>query len=279
MTSIDYTKRAAIRAAWARTSSRSTAAGLLAAAGLWAAASALDLAVVAPAAAQFGPPAAAPRSGRDGAPIDLTGQWVSVVTEDWRFRMVTPPKGDFPGVPLNPAATAIANAWDPARDEAEGNACKAYGAAAIMRVPGRIRIAWADENTLEIETDAGQQTRVLHFGAATLPAGEPTWQGFSKAEWLPQGGGRGRPPVNGSLKVVTTDMRPGYLRKNGVPYSADATVMEYYDVLHEPDGTDWLVVKTIVEDPVYLTGEFITSSNFRRQKDQDGWNPRPCAVK
>lgn len=254
-------------------------AARFAAAGLLAAAAFMGTAVVEPAAAQFGPPAAAPRSGRDAAPIDLTGQWVSIVTEDWRFRMVTPPKGDFPGLPLNPQGVAVANAWDPAKDEAEGNACKSYGAAAIMRVPGRIRISWVDENTLEIETDAGQQTRTFHFGDAAPPAGEPTWQGFSKAEWLLQGAGRGRPPVNGSLEVVTTGMKPGYLRKNGVPYSGEATVTEYYDLLHEPDGTDWLVVKTIVEDPVYLTGEFITSSNFRRQRDQSGWNPQPCEAK
>jgi hypothetical protein len=237
----------------------------------------MSLAAVEPAAAQFRALGAPPASPRDAAPIDLTGQWVSIVTEDWRFRMVTPPKGDFPGVPLTPAATAIANAWDPAKDEAEGNACKAYGAAAIMRVPGRIRISWADENTLSIETDAGQQTRRFHFGDAK-PSSEPTWQGDSKAEWQLQSRGRGQPPVNGSLKVVTTGMKPGYLRKNGVPYSADTTVTEYYDLLHEPDGTDWLVVKTIVEDPVYLTGEFVTSSNFRRQKDRSGWNPRACTA-
>jgi hypothetical protein len=270
MTSIDYMKSCLLSSGARRRLASVAALIAVAVAGL---------AAVEPAAAQFPPPASPPRSARDAAPIDLTGQWVSIVTEDWRFRMVTPPKGDFPGVPLNPAATAVANAWDPAKDEAEGNACKSYGAPAIMRVPGRVRISWADENTLEIETDAGQQVRIFHFGDARPAAGEPTWQGVSKAEWQLQSRGRGQPAINGSLKVVTTGMKPGYLRKNGVPYSADATVTEYYDVLHEPDGTDWLVIKTLVEDPVYLTDEFITSSNFRRQKDRSGWNPQPCAAK
>src|SRR3970040_1893468 len=90
--------------------------------------------------AQFGGPPGPTGPAREVAPIDLTGQWVSIVTEDWRFRMVTPPKGDFPGLQITPAARAIAEAWDPARDEAEGNECKAYGAAAIMRVPGRWRL-------------------------------------------------------------------------------------------------------------------------------------------
>ena len=113
-----------------------------------------------------GPPPPA-RSAREAAPIDLTGQWVSIVTEDWRFRMVTPPAGDLEGYNLTPAAAAIANAWDPAKEEAAGNECKAYGAPAIMRMPGRLRISWQDDSTLKIETDAGRQTRLLHFGAGS----------------------------------------------------------------------------------------------------------------
>src|SRR5689334_8662855 len=177
----------------------------------------------------------APGTARSLSPIDLTGNWVSIVTEDWRFRMVTPPKGDYASVPLNAAARAVADKWDPAKDEAEGNACKSYGAANIMRVPGRLHISWQDDNTLKIETDAGQQTRLLHF--AGTPSGEPSWQGYSVAEWEfaggrnpaaaagrgggGGGGGRGGAPAaaprGGSLKVETTRLKEGYLRKNGVP--------------------------------------------------------------
>jgi hypothetical protein len=160
-------------------------------AAAFGAAVALSLVQVQPLAAQPGQTPQAQRSARDAAPIDLTGQWVSVVTEDWWFRMVTPPKNDFPGLPLTAAARQVADAWDPMRDEAEGNACKSYGAGAIMRVPGRIRIAWQDASTLEIETDAGMQTRVLHFGGVPAQRGEPTWQGVSQAEWVPHGGGFG----------------------------------------------------------------------------------------
>src|SRR2546423_2932472 len=124
------------------------------------------------------------------SPIDLTGNWVSIVTEDWRFRMVTPPKGDYASVPLNAAARAVADKWDPAKDEAEGNACKSYGAANIMRTPGRLRISWENDTTLKIEADAGQQTRLLHFGpaAGAAQAVEPSWQGYSVAEWEVAGG-------------------------------------------------------------------------------------------
>src|SRR5215469_3621290 len=134
--------------------------------------------------AQFGGPPPGPRGpAKNIAPFDLTGYWVSIVTEDWRFRMITPPKGDFAGVPLNAAGRMLANAWDPAKDEAAGDQCKAYGAAALMRVPGRFHITWQDDNTLKIEADAGTQTRLLHFGPAPASSGPAAWQGYSAAEW------------------------------------------------------------------------------------------------
>lgn len=242
-------------------------------------AAAVLLASAPPAAAQFGGPGGGPPGPpRETAPIDPTGQWVSIVTEDWRFRMVTPAKGDYPGLPLTSDAQAVAEEWDPAEVEAEGNECKAYGAAAIMRVPGRIRISWRDDSTLEVRTDAGSQTRVFHFGEAPEPPAEHTWQGVSRAEWIRHGGGFGQPAANGTLNVVTTHMRPGFIRKNGVPYGADAVVTEYFDLLNQPDGSQWLVVKTIVEDPQYLTRPVITSSNFRKENDRSGWDPRPCTA-
>ena len=222
-----------------------------------------------------------PRSPEAGAAIDLTGYWVALVTEDWRWRMVTPAKGDYASVPLNPEGRKVADAWDPAKDEAAGNQCKAYGAAAIMRVPTRLNIHWQNESTLEIDTDAGTQTRLLHFGAEAPANVQPSWQGYSVAEWQTLAGGRGGrnappPPKGGSLKVVTTHMKPGYLRKNGVPYSANATVTEYFDRTMEPDGLSYLIVTTIVDDPQYLQQPFITSTHYKKQADSQGWNPTPC---
>ena len=221
-------------------------------------------------------PAPTPRAG---APIDLTGYWVSVVTEDWEFRMVTAPKGEFGGlgsIPINDEGRRVASTWDPARDEAAGEQCRSYGAAAIMRVPGRLHVTWQDDNTLRIDTDAGTQTRLLHFGAAKPDEGPATWQGYSVAQW--EGAGRGA-TRGGSLKVVTTHMRPGYLRKNGAPYSANALLSEYYDRYQGPNGDEWLVVTTIVEDPQYLSQSFTTSTNFKKLPDATGWNPTPCSAK
>jgi hypothetical protein len=220
--------------------------------------------------------APAPSTPKAAAPIDLTGYWVSIVSEDWRFRMITPPKGDYPNIPLNPEGEKIAKAWDPAKDEAAGEQCKSYGAPNIMRVPGRLHITWANDTTLKVEMDAGTQTRLLRFGAATAPAGAPDWQGFSRAEWLGLASGR---PGGGSLKVITTRIRPGYLQKNGAPYSGNAVMTEFFDVVKEPNGDQWLVLKSIVDDPQYLNRTFIRSTHFRKQPDSTGWRPTPCTAR
>jgi hypothetical protein len=217
-----------------------------------------------------------PRTAKAAALYDVTGYWVSVVSEDWRFRMMTPPKGDYTGITLNPEGRRIADAWDPARDEAAGEQCKSYGAPSIMRVPGRLHITWQDDQTLKIEADAGQQTRVLHFDSVESPAG--TWQGYSKAIWEMVPVGRGVTPV-GSLKVVTTRLKPGYLRKNGVPYSGNASLMEYIDRVNEPNGDAYLVITSTVEDPMYLAQPFLTASHYKKQPDGSGWKPAACSAK
>jgi hypothetical protein len=229
-------------------------------------------------------PQAPTPSPRAQAPVDLAGYWVSIVTEDWRWRMITPPKGDYASVPLTAEARKVADSWDPARDAAAGEACRAYGAPAIMRVPGRIRISWENDTTLRVDTEAGTQTRLFRFipsevegfGATPVPAGARPWQGRSVAQWQIVGGRRGAPPAGGSLRVVTTEIRPGYLRKNGVPYSANAVVTEYYNRTNEPNGDSWLIVTTVVEDPLYLTARFVTSSHFKKAPDGSIWNPAPC---
>jgi len=214
------------------------------------------------------------------APIDLTGYWVSVVNKDWRWRMVTPLKGDFVSIPINAEGRKVGDAWDPAKDEAAGEQCRSFGAAGLMRVPGRLRITWQDDSTLKVETDAGMQTRLFHFGGWTPPGGRPTWQGESVSQWVGMGPARGESagPKFGSLEVITRNMRPGYLRRNGVPYSARTVMTEYWDLHKEPDGTDWLVISTTVEDPTYLNIPYQTSPAFKREPDGSKWDPSPCSA-
>jgi hypothetical protein len=249
------------------------------------------------------PPPPAPKAD---APIDLTGYWVSLVTADWRWRMVTPAKGDYQGVQLNAEGRKVADAWDPAKDEAAGEQCKSYGAPALMSVPGRIHITWQDDTTLKVDTDAGTQTRLLSFGrpeqgrgttgsgqaAAQTPAGAPhTWQGVSEARWLsprpavplqlrPADRTADAPPIRptgGSLQVVTKNLRAGYLRKNGVPYSENAVLTEHWDLYKRPDGEQWLTITTQIEDPQYLSNVRLVAPVFKKEPNGSKWDPTPCS--
>ena len=257
------------------------------------------------------PPAAPapPRTPRTIAPIDITGYWVALITEDWRWRMLTPAKGDYASVPMNDEGRRVADTWNLAKDEAGGLACKPYGVGNIMRMPGRMHITWQDDTTLKVEFDAGTQTRLLNFADRAVAKAPKTWQGYSAATWeiagqsvavdrngipVPPpaagrggrggggggGGGRGAPPPRGgALRVVTTNFREGYLRKNGVPYSENASITEYFDrVGPEPNGDVVLLVRTVVEDPKYLQVPFITSTHFKLEKDGAKWNPSPCKI-
>jgi len=210
-------------------------------------------------------PAANPRAG---ALIDLAGYWVSVVTEDWRWRMVTPPKGDYASVPMTREARAVADAWDISTD----GSCLAYGAAGLLRIPTRLRFSWESDTVLRLETDAGVQTRRFVFDG-TRPPGARSLQGFSRAEWEPAGG---RGVQGGALKVTTTNMTGGWVRKNGVPYSANAVLTEYFDRFHGPSAEEWINVTTIVDDPQYFTQQFITTTHFKKESDGSKWSPSPC---
>jgi hypothetical protein len=231
-----------------------------------------------------------PPTARASAPKDFTGTWVSVVTEHWHLRMTVPPKGMYAMLPLNAQAQKVADAYDAAADRAAGNECRAYGAAGIMRIPSRYRISWADDNTLQMDIDSGTQTRLFRFapaggggrGAGAPPATdapappEPTWQGTSVANWQP-GRGRGLPPT-GQLRVVTTRMKGGLLRKNGAPYSDNARLEEIFETFTEPNGDTWMIVTSIVTDTTYLTQPYATTYGYKKIADRAGWDPTPCRV-
>jgi hypothetical protein len=202
------------------------------------------------------------------APIDLTGYWVSVVTEDWRWRMRTPPPGDFESVPLNDEGERVGNEWTPAMD----GQCEAYGVGGLMRRPTRLNIAWQDDQTLQIETDAGSQTRLLRFAPGT--SGPPSLQGHSVARWDVTGDGDVED--TGYLHVETDNVTEAWLRRNGAPYSAETTITEYFDRFTSPVGEEWISVLTIVTDPVYLDEPMVTSTHFKREPDGSRWMPTTC---
>jgi len=259
-------------------------------------------------------------TAKASAPRDLTGYWVSVVTEDWRWRMTVPDRSDYVNVPMTPEGRHVADAWDPAKEKPTEQ-CKGYGAPAIMRVPGRLHIYWQDDNTLRIDTDSGTQTRLLHFDGSQPPAKTlPSWQGYSVASWgdpdepIDQRIGGGGPQGQGGpeygnqvpigaggaaaatgpngpeptraprtslqstfLKIVTTQLLPGYLRKNGVPYGANTQLEEFYTTYTDPYKRDtWLMVTTVVTEKQYLIEPYLTHSHFKKIPDGSGWDPTVC---
>ena len=229
-------------------------------------------------------PAGPPPTGKSQAPIDLTGYWVSIIVDEWRFR-VSPIKGDLLYMPINAQARQIANAWDPDKDITDNNQCKAYGAVGVMQRPGRLHITWTDDNTLKIDADAGTQSRTWHFGPPLPIYGSPTLQGISNAKWEGPGfggGGRGfgartaAPPKTATLHVETTYMLPGYLRKNGVPYSDKAVLNEFVNLVEGQKNDAYIVLTAVVDDPVYLTGPFVRTYNFKKEPDGKAWDPTPC---
>jgi len=232
--------------------------------------------------------AARPMSAQQQAPYDLSGYWTSVITQNWQYRMVVPGPGEYADIPINAKAKQLADAFRAAADTAAGKQCEAYGAAAIMRLPEHLHIHWQDGEVLRVDTDAGMQTRLLHFQAA--PAGaqsEPSWQGWSAARWvLPAAAGAFGAPAAanaphsryGSLQVVTDHLLPGLLRKNGVPYGADTRLTEWWDLRAEPQGDQWLTITSTVEDPQYLLAPLIYDSIFQKQPDSSRWAPAPCSL-
>jgi len=250
-----------------------------------------------------------PPTAKASAPIDLTGYWTAVITEDWHQRMLTAPKGDFgagapgavilPGerpagsnIPYNAAGRKAALDWDPAKDEAAGEQCRAYGAPGSLRLPTHLRINWQDDNTLKFETDFGTQTRLIHFPTgmpgmnmpgmnmkAGPPAGEaPSYQGYSVGSWTTMGG-RGSYERGGSLHVVTTNLKPGYYLKNGMPYSGNAVLEEHFRAIDLPESGQWISFSSMVTDPEYLTQPYIVTYQFKKLPDGSKWNPVPCSAK
>jgi hypothetical protein len=224
-----------------------------------------------------GGPPPGPQNAKTAAPVDLTGYWVSIVTEDWIERMSpdSPPSGTG-------GARGLTRGAAPAPPP-NGEQCRVYGAGGSMRVPTRLHITWSDDNTLKVEMDAGTQTRLLHFGQNTPIPNEKTLQGYSIAAWETgaRGGGRGgfggpapAAPRWGSLNVTTTNMTSGYLLSSRSAYSDNAVLTEYFS-RHSDFGQDYVTVTAQLQDGPQTR---VTSSTFKREPDGSKFSPGPCEI-
>jgi hypothetical protein len=213
---------------------------------------------------------------------------VSLVTLDWRFRMLVPGKGEYLGIPLNLKAKQFADAWQPGPDEAAGKQCEAYGGPNVLLVPERLNIGWQDDNTLQVQTDAGMQNVLLHFAPpADMNDMAPSLQGYAAASWdvpaPPAGNPFGGPaapqkPHFGSINVHVSHLLPGLIRKNGVPYGSGAEVTEYWEQHQGPTGAQYLIVSQILRDPEYLVDPYFTNATFEKEASGSQWSPTPCSL-
>jgi hypothetical protein len=208
--------------------------------------------------------------------------------------MVVVGPGDYIGVPINAEAKKVADGWAPAAAEAAAKTCEAYGGGIIMWLPERLHISWQDANDLRVDTDAGMQTRLLHFVSARDRAGgevqaappsrpptdiAPSLQGYSVARWVLPAGSRPGRARDGSIQVTTDHMLPGLLTKNGVPYDGNAKKTEWWDLRNESaDNEQWLSISTTVEDPHYLTRPYVYDPIFQKEAGGAKWDPTPCSL-
>jgi hypothetical protein len=225
---------------------------------------------------------AAGASARTAAPVDLTGYWVSIVTEDWIERMSpeSPPSGVVGGRGGFGGGRGGGRGGPPI---ASTDPCRAYGAAGSLRVPTRLHVTWADDNTLRIDMDAGTQTRLLHFDPTAPAPAARSLQGHSIANWETgggrggRGGGRGGGPAAprwGSLTAVTTSMSVGYLLTSRSYYSEDTVLTEHF-TRHAAFGEEYFTVTAIVEDGGAMRA---TSSTFKKEPDGSRFTPSGCEL-
>jgi hypothetical protein len=189
------------------------------------------------------------------AQVDLSGGWDSIRHEDQIERGAGPEIGDYTGVPINDQARSRADAWDAEKWTQPEHECEPHPADYGARGGGSMRI-WAEANPATLEVTAWhtemmwmQPRRAIYMDHRQHPAEDAihTWQGFSTGEW-----------VGDTLKVTTTHLKEGWIRRNGIPRSDKATMVEYFI-----RNGDYLTVVTIVQDPVYLTEPFIRTSDWK----------------
>lgn len=188
------------------------------------------------------------------AQMDLSGEWGQKTHEDAPERGGGPELGDYTGLPINDRARAQADAFDASKWAHPDHQCEPHPADYAYRGPGSLRI-WADMDPLTQQVTAWHTQamwmnpqRTIYMDGRPHPSeyAPHTWGGFSTGQW-----------VGDMLKVETTHMKEGWLRRNGLPRSEKATMTEYFNRHGE-----YLTVVQIVKDPVFLTEPLVRTSNW-----------------
>jgi len=188
------------------------------------------------------------------AQVELSGQWRQKMQEDWPERSPGPHIGDYTGMPINDEDRMRGDTWDAEKWVMVEHQCQPHPSDYAPRGPANLRI-WSDTDRLtqgikewHLTTSWMLAHRVIYMdGRPHPPEWAPhTWQGFSTGEW-----------EGDALKITTTHLREGWVRRNGLARSEKATMIEYLVRHHR-----FLTMVTIVKDPLYLTEPFIRTSDW-----------------
>ena len=186
--------------------------------------------------------------------MDLAGQWGQRFHEDSPERGAGPDIGDYLGLPITDAARMRADSWTAGKWTMPERQCEPHPADYAPRGPSSMRVASTvdpisqDVITWETTMLWVLPHRIIYMDGRPHPSPNAlhTWQGFSTGEW-----------EGDMLKVTTTHLKEGWVRRNGLPRSDRATLVEYF-IRHG----DYLTLVTVVKDPVYLSEPLVRTSNW-----------------
>ena len=201
------------------------------------------------------PAAGAAQPPRTLVPPDISGEWALQNDEEpgQIGGLGQPPLGDYLGIPFNEAGrlradTSAESIWGTPEYQ-----CRPHSAPHQWRGLGGARILKEqDPLTREVRAYHVQFMRSLDRpifmdGRPHPPAWAPhTWTGFSTGQW-----------VGNTLKVTTTHLKDGYLKRGG-PQTSDLYTMTEYLTRHD----DILTITTVVDDPVYLEEPYVQSTTY-----------------
>jgi len=185
---------------------------------------------------------------------DLSGMWSQRFHEELPERGAGPEIGDYAGLPVNDAARLRADSWDAAKWTIPERQCEPHPADYAPRGPANLRIGNTvdpisqDVVSWDVTVMWSLTHRAIYMDGRPHPSqyAQHSWQGFSTGEW-----------DGDMLKVTTTHLKEAWVRRNGLPRSDRATIVEYW-IRNE----DYLTLVTIVIDPVYLTEPFVRTSDW-----------------
>lgn len=198
------------------------------------------------------------------AQVLLSGDWLSLIHEDQPERLQGPDLGDYLGIPINEAARLRADSWDASRLTLQEHQCRVHVSPYIYFGPLQVRI-WEEKDpetqqviALKNYISTYEQTRTIWMDNRPHPSeyAPHTFMGFSTGKWL-----------GDVLTVETTHIKQGWLRRNGLPQSDQATMTEHF-FRHD----QYLTHMTILRDPVYLTEPLVKTQTFRMaDRDPGNW--------